>query len=118
MALTTQQKLDLLKHLGRTQVDPSLDTTLVQLALDATRQSELVAAITNANSALAAIVTAENDSGKIASGGGATFNYRQRISIRKQTYDRYVKDLVRITGAPALTDDRSGGQSYNWALGV
>lgn len=119
MSLTTQEKLDLLKHLGRSQEDVSLDQVLFVIAQNNTKETELKSVIASANTALASIISAENDSGKIESGGGAKFNYAERIRIRKQTYKRYLADLERITRHPNL--DRGGINSSGtsgWQYGV
>lgn len=120
MTLSAQEKLDLLKHLGRSQEDTEIDQVLYVIAQNATKESELKTAISDANTALSAITNAENDSGKIESGGGAVFNYAERIRIRERTYKRYVADLIRITRHPNLDRGGSGRLpgTVGWQIGV
>lgn len=100
MALTTTQRLQIKKHLGQHPEATILDPLILKVEDGGAMETELVAALTEANTTEAAIDTAEDEADDIVSGGGATFSSERRIAIKKSRYRRSVCDLARIIGFP------------------
>ncbi len=106
MALTTAQKLALKKHLGANPIDTILDPFIDTIEDEGSDyEEELTKAVKKCDTALTAIRTAQTEADELVEGGGARFNYNQRISIKKQQYREEVENLARIMGYPAPFSD-------------
>lgn len=106
----TMEPLDRLaikRHLNIWSQDTFILPLIAAMEDGGALQTEAAQAITDCNTALAAIVAAQTEADDITEGGGAKFNPNLKISIKRRQYKDFVNDLARIIGYPQSSDTAS-----------
>jgi hypothetical protein len=98
MAFTATQKQQIKKHLDLDPKTYVLDRLLPTLQDGGAIEAEVTASITECETTLAAVKTAQDASDDIASGAGAVFNKPREIAIKKARYMEAVCNLSRLVG--------------------
>ena len=96
MAFSATNKQDIYKHFGLNPSNTWLDSILAGLEDGGTVEALTVAAITTANTALAAINTTTTEADELVEGDGAKFSYERQLAMKKSAYKMAVNELARI----------------------
>lgn len=98
MALTATQKLKVKQYLKLPGYTKRLDPTFTTIEADADLEAELVAAITEADTAKAAVVAAQTNADELTAGEGAEFNHLRNIAIKNGRFRETTDNIARIMG--------------------
>lgn len=96
MAFSTQQRLDIKRHLNEAPGSTILDPLITTMEDGAALETHTGDAVTACNDAIDAYILAQGEVDELTEGGGARFNHSVRLNAKRQIYRDAVENLARI----------------------